>query len=222
MKKLFYILILSVFVFSCKKDSGDDEKIALVSPAKGELCTSGRIVSSTSSTVMFKWAPISGGRDYQITFKNLALGTTESKFIDGSGVYEHALLRNTPYSWQVTAVASNGKTIASETWNFHNATQGDISFAPYAAELISPKKNAILAQGTTKVTLIWKGSDEENDIEEYEVYFGKTITPSFYQNTKETVIDIPIEAGSTYYWKILTKDKKGNISYSDLGIFKTN
>lgn len=223
MKKLLHVMLLLVLALSCKKDNSQDKMIALVSPAKGELCTSGRILSSKSSTVTFKWIPIAGARDYRITFKNLQLGTTESKAIDGSGLYEETLLRNTPYSWQVTAVADDGKVITSEAWNFHNATLGDVSVAPYAATLISPKKNAILAQGLNKVALIWKGNDEDNDIEVYEVYFGKTVTPPLYKSTKEiTIEDILVEAGSTYYWRVLTKDKKGNISYSDLGMFKTN
>ncbi len=70
-----------------------------------------------------------------------------------------------------------------------------------------------------KVTLKWSGSDVDNDIVGYDVYFGETASPALLQNNvTSTVLDVNVSAGKTYYWKIITRDNQNN--KSDSGIYQ--
>jgi hypothetical protein len=60
----------------------------------------------------------------------------------------------------------------------------------------------------------------DNDIAGYDVYFGANPSPALYQgNLAPTVTTLSVTVTTnTYYWKVITKDGKGNSS--DSGVFK--
>jgi hypothetical protein len=71
--------------------------------------------------------------------------------------------------------------------------------------------------------LEWTGSDVDDDIIEYEVFFG-TISPpeTSIGVTSDSTISTQVVASKTYYWRVVTKDSSNNTSSSEIFEFKTN
>lgn len=113
---------------------------------------------------------------------------------------------------------SSGNVSQSDTWKFYNAGASTVSYAPFPAELLLP------AQGETHfsylnnngVSLSWKGSSVDQNIVNYDVYFGTSPTPPLYlpRITGMQTDYISVVPKTTYYWKVLTRDINGNTSES--------
>jgi len=72
---------------------------------------------------------------------------------------------------------------------------------------------------TSAVTLEWNGSDVDNDIVVYDVYFGTENLPSLNTNDiTDSQIILPVSSNTIYYWNIITRDSEGNTSES--GVFQ--
>ncbi|MCK5209994.1 MAG: hypothetical protein KAQ79_18295, partial [Cyclobacteriaceae bacterium] len=92
--------------------------------------------------------------------------------------------------------------------------------APFPAEIITPSMAETITSSPSKITLDWNGSDVDNDIIGYDLYFGTTNPPDLFEsNLQESVqTDVQVESDSIYYWSVTTKDAHGNSS--DSGIFQ--
>lgn len=76
-----------------------------------------------------------------------------------------------------------------------------------------------------KVDLKWKGSDADNDIIGYEVYLGTTATGMTILESNVTnmfLTGVSVTPGTKYYWKVVTKDARGNTSNSITFNFSVN
>ena len=62
----------------------------------------------------------------------------------------------------------------------------------------------------------------DNDIIEYEVFFGTTPTPTTSIGTvaDDSLSDVAVASGNTYYWKVITEDSIGNTSESEVFQFR--
>jgi len=226
MRQLSLIFLSLLLFHACKKSSNEgDAKPVPVSatlnlPAKDEACTSGKNASATKSTVLFSW---SGSADsYEVNIKNL-LTNNSSKHVTSGGQMEITLDRNMPYSWFV--ISTSGKQSAtSETWKFYNAGAGVISYAPFPAEVVSPLRAQNVNAVNGKISLSWIGSDADNDIASYDVYLSTNPNPALLTSniTAPLLNDVAVQANTTYYWKVITKDTKGNISDSGISYFDIN
>lgn len=195
-------------------------KAALTFPAQDAVCTTGTIISATQSSVTFTWQAAANTDSYELNLKNLLTGTSSTQTTTSSQLAVK-LLRNTPYSWYI--VSKSGKTSAtaqSDTWKFYNSGPGTISHAPFPAELVAPGFALEVAASNGTISLQWKGSDVDNDITAYDLYFGTTTTPAIYKAgiTDMIMNGISVKSGTTYYWKVITKDALGNTS--DSGLFQ--
>lgn len=227
-----YHLIIILLILGCgkKREAPNLEvpitvkAVNLVSPSQNEVCTTGIISSPTESVIMFKWNAAENADSYELIYKNLATGVSTS-FSTSTTFIEVKLLRNTPYSWKVISKSSKALEVkTSETWKFYSAGEGGIAYAPYPAELISPALGSTLFPNNGTINLSWKGTDVDDDISSYEVYFGMAINPPLYKSDiiAAKLEDVPVENSTIYYWKIVTKDSKGNASNSDTYQFKIN
>jgi hypothetical protein len=74
------------------------------------------------------------------------------------------------------------------------------------------------------VNLTWTGNDVDKDIVSYDVYFGTVTTPSLFKAgvTEMSLSNVPVTSGSTYFWRVVSKDSLGNTSQSGLYQFKVN
>lgn len=227
MKKLSVALIsLILFSFSCSKGPDDlpepkdiipaPAKAVLISPLNNDVCNTGNITSNTESAVTFSWNASANSESYDLTYKNLETSASITVSTDKT-VASVTLLRNTPYSWYVTAKSTKTtETSASEVWKFYNAGAGITSYAPYQAELLSPIFGEEVSAVNGKISLSWKGTDADNDILNFTVYFGTDANPPLFKSdvTSNSISDIPVESAKTYFWKVITTDRKGNTSGS--------
>lgn len=224
------LILFSIFIFTgCGKSGSspaapDLAKLALISPAQNEICTQGAIISTTQSTVTLKWAAAANSNSYDVNIKNLGDLTTISQTTTNTQV-DVILNRNTPYSWSVTSKSSASTSSSqSDVWKFYNSGVAITSYAPFPADISSPLMGQAVTAINGKITLSWTGSDVDNDIVSYDVYLGNLPIPDLLQsNINQTSLNnVSISAGKTYYWKVVTKDSKGNLSDSGVYRFTTN
>jgi hypothetical protein len=225
--KIAVALFLVVVLTTCgKKESipPAPEASVLVAPLKDEVCTAGKIISDTESTIEFKWSAAANAESYELTIKNLLTNSVSNQQTSTTSL-EVTLKRNTPYSWFITSKSSKSLTTASSpVWKFYNSGLGVISYPPYPAEIISPTLGQKLSATNGKITLQWRGLDTDNDIANYDVYFGTTNTPAILQSklTESSLSNVSVNSATTYYWKVITRDTKGNTSDSGLYQFSIN
>ena len=218
MKKISILLIL-LLTFSCSKDdSGNPSPVAalLIFPDNNQECNQGVDISTTQSTVTFRWAASNNTDSYDVVLKNLNTQNTTSH---SSLTNELAITiqKGTPYSWYVISENLNVvETAQSETWKFYNAGDTIDSYAPFPADLVLPTMGSTLT-GITSQNLSWSGSDIDNDIVSYDVYFGTTNLPTNLEgNTASSNMDVTVAVGNTYYWRVVTMDSQGNNSQSEI------
>lgn len=209
-------------LYSCGKKGNTPEPdkkpevptIALIAPAKSEVCATGEILSTRQSKVTFKWAAISGASEYSISILNLLNNSTKTESSPTNSIAS-TLDRNTPYSWQVTSKTATGMA-ASDTWRFYNAGVATTGYAPFPAVAKNPLQGANLFY-TDKVYLSWDATSVDNNIKNYDIYFGTTTNPQLYQKEASYATSGYIAVvKTTYYWKIVTRDTNGNTSESQL------
>lgn len=229
-RNLIYIcLIFLSMACGGKKKTGSPTatapgKAILVSPAQNEACTSGVAVSATESAVQFSWVASSNTESYEFTIKNLLTNVSTSKTVTTNNTTA-TLLKDTPYSWFVVSKSSKTSTTTpSDTWKFYNAGDGKTNYAPFPAEIISPTNNQAISASGGKITLDWNGTDTDNDIVNYDVYLGTTNSPALLQANVSTSIlsNVSVNSATTYYWRVVTRDSKGNTSDSGLYRFSVN
>ena len=115
---------------------------------------------------------------------------------------------------------------SSDTWKFYLGGLGSINFAPYPAALLSPNNSSTIDRNTNgEITFEWEGRDPDDaDNLVYTLYIDKvdgkqTPSTSLTDLTVET-INVALDAGNTYYWRVKTSDGK-NSSFSVVRSFKT-
>jgi len=215
-------LVILLIIQSCGVDSDvleyakDEINITLIFPEDNSECTEGIIVSDTQSELIFEWSDEIDNSPYTVHLTNVESSQTELIESDDTDV-AITLDRGVAYSWFVTGKINS----SSENWNFYNEGPGLKSSIPYPAIAISPVSGASISQTSTSVNLIWKSEDSDDDIISYNLFFGESKDPQLYGTdvTDTRFNDIPVEAGKTYYWKVVTKDSIANESTSEVFTF---
>jgi hypothetical protein len=225
------IIISAIFILSgCggKKNNPTPAAPAaavLSSPSQNEACTTGTVTSATQSNITFTWAASANTDSYQLTLKNLLTSATTTQNTSATKLTV-SLLRNTPYSWLITSLSTKtSATAQSDVWKFYNAGPGVVTYAPFPAEIVSPTFGQDITATAGAINLKWTGSSvNPGTIVNYDVYFGTTATPPVFKSavTDSFVNNVAVTSGSTYYWKIITRDIAGNTSDSGLFQFTIN
>jgi len=235
LKYIYCIILFNLLLISCGGGSDnntpidpvapvvlDPEAASLIFPEDNTECNEGVINTDdeTKSTVTFAWSAAENTDSYEIKIKNLDTGSITTAT---SNTNEKALSikRGTPYEWYVISLANGTSTSAtSDTWSFYNQGQGIENYAPFPASAISPQRGSTIAN-TTSTLLEWTASDVDNDIVSYEIIFDTIETPTNSLGiTIENSIEVTITTGSTYYWKVVTRDSFDNTSNSELFEFR--
>lgn len=222
MKCAWFISFLLLMIFTgCNKDEPVVEEkieppseVQLIFPFENSECTEGNDVTDTESTVLFEWRSADFTDEYELLLTNLNSGI-ENLFTTSEVRLPIVLQRATPYAWSVISKSSESdSTATSETWKFYNAGDGIENYAPFPADVISPTMSQRLTS-VSSVLLFWNGSDVDNDIANYDVFFGTDNPPSLFSEALESEeLTVEVSAGSIYYWFIVTEDEKGNQSQS--------
>jgi hypothetical protein len=230
--KVHIIIVLSIgILLSCGKGDDDPEPMAsvfppnesvLIFPNNNEECNTGESVNENLSKVEFRWNASDNTTGYTIFVKNL-FSDVENSFNTQNRGIELNISKNTPYKWWVISKSNTTQeTAKSAEWKFYNSGDGTVTYAPFPAELVAPLMDAEISE--TTVTLEWKGSDVDDDIEEYEVFLdtelppAKKLTPVSVEKVENEIVS----PSTTYYWYVISKDSQGNTSTSQTFQFKVN
>jgi hypothetical protein len=229
MKRDFLTLVLLLTLCACggKKNnettpSSPPAAVQLSTPAQNTVCLTGDVVSAALSTVTFKWNSSANTNSYDVVIEDLVTSATTTNNTTETQL-TLSLKRGTPFSWHVVSKSnSTSATAKSDTWKFYNSGPGVITYAPFPAEIISPAYNATITSNSGTINLTWKGSSPENVSLTYDVYLGTTSTPVLLKKdlTAMSLNNVAVKTGTTYYWKVITKDTAGNQSESAVYTFK--
>jgi hypothetical protein len=230
MRRFFLILTVCITA-GCASNNSTNEvpapppaKAVLIAPAQNELCTQGAVISATESTVTLQWNAAANTEGYQVSIKDLEAGTITTKLTTATQLAV-SLKRNTPYSWFITSASKQNTSIAqSDVWRFYNAGPAAVNYAPFPADLLLPTLGQTITVNGGKATLSWAGSDVDNDMESYDVYLGEASAPPLFKAgvAESSLNDVSIASGKQYYWKVISRDKKGNTSESSVFFFNVN
>ena len=221
--KLKFLLILILF-FSCKKEViPDPEAVILSSPRNGDSCTTALNIDLEESQVTFSWNQSLHTDSYEININNLDNGEILKK---GTVLNSESIIlkRGFPYSWWVFSKSENSPIISkSPIWVFYLEGHSKSSYLPFPAKLLSPGFEEQVNLDNGRFIFQWEGRDLDNDIISFDFYLGEDIDELklINSNLTGTSIEIELESGKNYYWKIITTDSKGNSS-SSLGSFSTS
>lgn len=228
MRQSRYLLIFIFLLQACgKKNTAPPPPelptaVKLVFPFENYLCNVGTNITPSESTVMFEWESGENADSYELILKNATTGTV-STHPTTDKTLPIVLQRNTPYTWYVVSRSNSvSDTAHSVTWKFWNAGPAATSYAPFPAEIVSPGMAEKISATANVITLDWNGNDVDNDISGFDVYFGTNTTPALFKSDlKESVLDnVSVSPNTIYYWKVVTKDSKGNTSDSGVYQFK--
>ena len=233
MKKYSLLMVLSVLLFSCSSgDSGgepapapaptvpDPSAATLVFPEDNTECNEGEVLNENQSRVTFRWNNAQNTDSYEVNLRDLNTGNT-SKFLSNTNSASITITRGAPYEWFVVSSANGtNATASSATWKFYNEGPGVTNYTPFPAEAVAPARGGNI-DTTLSVALEWTGSDVDNDIVSYDVFFGTDPDPvTLLGNTATTTLTADTTADTVYYWKVVTNDSAGNTSSSEIFEFK--
>lgn len=229
MKKVIITLFFFIILFSCKKDNDlftylevYPLKANLVFPINGSECIEGTLQSASQSEVTFSWEESANTDSYNITVTNLVTKNIQN-FTTQNLSIAITIERGVPYSWQVESTSTTAtRTAMSSIWNFYNAGPSIQYYIPFPATINSPTNGASV--NGNSVNLNWQENDLDNDVIEFDIYFGTTNPPSlFAENLAQSELtNITVSSGTTYYWKVTTRDVIGNESNSEIVSFTVN
>lgn len=221
--RILKMLLVALFVVTgCKKKDPPKppEATLLVFPNKNSECTVGNDINATTREVDFKWQKANNTETYELRVTNINTNTTQTISTPALSA-RLPLEKGAPFSWFV--ISKNpmvAEQVSSATWLFYNAGS-ETTYPPFPAEIITPTIGAsIFKDINNEVTLEWSGSDVDNDIEGFEIYFDTTSPPVTLlagPSIGATEQKASVTANTVYYWRVVTEDKEGNTS--DSGVF---
>jgi hypothetical protein len=223
------ILLSLILLLSCKKNNDlfayletYPVKAELLYPNNNSECTEGVPISPLISEINFSWNESINTDSYTLTITNLINKTKQVISTENTNI-KFNLQRGIPYSWSVESTSTTStKTAKSDIWYFYNPSEVLVSFIPFPALNNSPSLGATISQN--KVNLNWTANDLDNDIIEYDVYFGSSANPDLFQSkvSDNFIYNIDISSDTVYYWKIVTRDLIGNESISNTFYFSSD
>ncbi len=224
-----------ILLYACGgSDGGDDPDpeprqqiqpptaATLVFPENNEECTEGETINDNLSRITFLWNASQNTDSYRMILRNLNTGT-ENSFTSNTNDVTVGVERGAPFEWFVESRASGvNETATSTTWRFYNEGPGVENYAPFPAVAVAPPRGA---QVDANPALLLQGevSDVDDDITGYEVFFGTdpdNLTSA--GNSEITELEVSVDAGTVYYWYVVTEDSVGNTSQSETFEFQVN
>ena len=189
-------------------------KSSLSAPENNEVCYEGEEVDAINSEVAFSWDASTDTDSYDLVITNQETNQSqiESGITSTSKVV--TLATDISYSWKIVSKANDtNDTTESDTWQFYLAGDGQENYAPFPATILSPLSGAAVDSNNGSITLSWEGNDpDELDNLTYTVYFDEIdgLQLPFEEESSETSLEISVESGNTYYWRVKTTDGKSS------------
>ena len=226
--KYFSLIFTLILLISCESESFNvPGKTTLISPENVQICETGVSISDTQSEVTFSWSESEYTDYYDLNIinlnSNLVIWSSKNKLTSDKVV----LVKGQPYSWKVISKnTSTTQTGTSSSWKFYLAGQGIKNYAPFPADLKAPTSGSTISRSSDgKITFTWEGSDpDQGDELKYTLYIdktdGKQSPASDLTNISAKTVDVALDAGTLYYWRVKTSDGN-NSSFSIVYSFRT-
>lgn len=197
------------------------EAVNLIFPEDDTECNTGVDAGDTQSTVTFRWESSENTNSYEVFVTESETNTTIQIGSNDTNT-DITINKASVYEWYVVSKSESTDEIAtSEVWRFYNAGDPVVNHAPFSADVLSPTLGSKIPNPGS-VLLEWEGSDIDDDIVSYEVYFGTENPPNTLSATvtnSNHTVDI---VSGTYYWQIGTIDSAENSSLSDVFWFNVD
>ena len=227
--KYFTGFILVLLLVHCQKTElpADPGVANLISPVDKETCLDGVSINDTQSNVNFVWGTATGALSYELEIANLLTQSTQLYSSDTNEL-SIALSKAEPYSWSVRSIGETGTTPSvSDPWKFYLAGDAVVNYAPFPAELITPRSGANTTPDINNLVILrWTADDVDDDLNRFEVYLdttdGTTLNQEIAYQAQETQLEVEVENNTVYYWKIVAIDLNENQSSSGVYTFRTN
>ena len=187
-------------------------KSSLSAPENNEVCYEGESVDASNSAVTFSWDASSDTDSYDLQITNQETNQTQTESGITATSKAVTLATDASYSWKVVSKANDtNDSTSSDTWQFYLAGDGQENYAPFPATILSPTSGAAVDASNGLVTLSWEGNDpDEGDSLTYTIYFdevdGLQDPQTANTNITDTSLEVEVESGTTYYWRVKTSD----------------
>ncbi|WP_439133082.1 hypothetical protein [Polaribacter sp.] len=230
----FKYLVLSAIavctlIISCNKSdeivyTGVPQASVLLSPVNDQACEIGEVIDDRA-TVTFNWSETSETEVYDLTITNLITQEINPNFNLEVTTTTVLLERGYPYSWTITSKNTGDVVTKSDTWKFYLSGEGESNFVPFPAQLISPESGVTVTPEDGIITLEWnESSDADGEDVTYTFFMdkidGKQEPLEEWKNLTTNTIEVPVDAGSVYFWHVETTDGN-NTALSTTYTFKT-
>ena len=189
-------------------------KSSLSAPENNEVCYEGEEVDDTNSEVTFSWDASSDTDSYDLVITNQETSQSQTESGITSTSKAVTLATDVSYSWKIVSKANDtSDTTDSDTWQFYLAGDGQENYAPFPATILSPNSGAAVDANNGSITLSWEGNDpDEGDNLTYTIYFDQVdgLQDPIEEDSSETELEVSVESGTTYYWRVKTSDGKSS------------
>jgi PKD repeat protein len=159
--------------------------------------------SGVSINVDLDWSDCANTNSYDVYF-----GTSSSPaYYDNTSSSSYSLPTlsyDTKYYWKVVAKNDCGNSTSGPVWDFTTGSQ--ICPTPGIPGSPSPSNHA--TDVSINADLDWSDC---TDTDSYDIYFGTSVSPAYYDNILNSSYSLPTLAYNThYYWRIVAKNDCGN------------
>jgi len=233
MRKLLYIAVLSISLWSCGGGGGDEPTPppvvntaptvpTLTAPANNSLCT--------DNVLNFQWNASTDSQSDAITYqievsKNTQFSPLAHNISSTTTSKSITLEKGISYYWRVKATDSkSAASNYSATFNLYTEGVGITNHLPFSPVLVSPALNSV--QSAATINLQWTASDvDTSDTLTYDVYFGtdkdnlSIVSPT---NQSANSLSRTVAASTKYYWKVTVKDNNGGQTVGQVWSFTTD
>ena len=167
-----------------------------------------------NSEVTFSWDASSDTDSYDLVINNQETSQSQTESGITSTSKAVILATDVSYSWKVVSKANDtSDTTESDTWQFYLAGDGQENYAPFPATILSPTSGAAVDSNNGGITLSWEGNDpDEGDSLTYTIYLDEVdgLQDPIEEDSSETELEVSVESGTTYYWRVKTSDGKSS------------
>ena len=112
----------------------------------------------------------------------------------------------------------------SSVWQFYLEGNPQASHFPFPAQLLEPANKAEVGLNNSNSLLFqWNGNDLDGDIESYDLYLGE-FTDALTQvreGLTNNQTELQLLENTLYFWQVVSIDREGNRSYSEIFQFQT-
>jgi len=223
MRQLFVLMVL-LFLGCGPEPIPAPKPSILILPDNLNTCNTASRVNDFESQVRFQWTAALDTDSYELVIENTL--TRQKRTVSTSLLSESVQLPSgAPYSWYVLSKSLLSEAMGqSSVWQFYLEGNPQASHFPFPAQLLEPANKAEVGLNNSNSLLFqWNGNDLDGDIESYDLYLGE-FTDALTQvreGLTNNQTELQLLENTLYFWQVVSIDREGNRSYSEIFQFQT-